>query len=411
MPFKSYIKLVKRQPKLLSFGFLMALASSPGETYFVGVFGPAIQADLNLSHTQWGSIYMIGTLASMALLPWTGSLIDRFSLRPYTIAVGTLLTIAGAFISRAVAVLSLVRAIFLLRHSGQGLASHISSTSMARYFDAERGRAISLASMGATVGGSLLPLAAVTAIAIIGWRGTYIGAAILSGFVLLPLAVWLLQGHCHRQEVRPVQLKDEASKLPSKSRSWTRVEVLRDPRFYLLLNGFIAANIALTAMFFHHINLADAKLWSHTWVTGNYVVYSIAAMLAILGVGPLIDKYRAARIAPFILLPMILALLMISMIDASVVVLPYMLLLGLSTGLVYPTMSAIWPELYGVQHIGSIKSIATPIGLFGSAVGPVIMGSLVDFGLSIERVCVIFACYCFTGTLSAYLAFIKDRPR
>ena len=73
--------------------------------------------------------------------------------------------------------------------------------------------------------------------------------------------------------------------------------------------------------------------------------------------------------------------------------------------------SAIWPELYGVQHIGSIKSIATPIGLFGSAVGPVIMGSLMDLGLSIETVCVIFACYCFTGTLSAYLAFIRDKSK
>ena len=409
MPFVSYIKLVKSYPKLLSFGFLMALASSPGETYFIGVFGPEIQADLNLSHTQWGSIYMVGTLASMALLPWTGSLIDRFSLRHYTIAVGVLLTIACAFISIAVGVLSLVIAIFLLRHSGQGLSAHISSTSMARYFDAERGRAISLASMGATVGGSLLPLVAVTGIAMIGWRGTYIGAGILSGFVVLPIAVWLLQGHRH--EAHPVQFKEEMSELPSKTGSWTRAEVLRDPRFYLLLNGFIAANIALTAMFFHHINLADAKLWSHTWVTGNYVVYSIVAMLVILGVGPLIDRYRAVRIAPFILLPMILALLMISMIDTPLVVLPYMLLLGLNTGLVYPTMSAIWPELYGVKHIGAIKSAATPIAVFGSAIGPVIMGGLMDFGLSIERVCVIFACYCFTGTLSAYLVLIKVRSR
>jgi predicted MFS family arabinose efflux permease len=256
-----------------------------------------------------------------------------------------------------------------------------------------------------------LPLIAVTGIAIIGWRGTYIGAGILSGFVILPLAVWLLQEHHHRHEAYLEKFKGEAMELSPKDRSWTRSEVLRDPRFYLLLNGFIAANIALTAMFFHHINLADAKLWSHTWVTGSYVVFSVAALLVILGVGPLVDRYRAVRLVPFILLPMILALLMISMIDTPIVVLPYMVLLGLNTGFVYPTMSAIWPELYGVQYIGSIKSVATPIALFGSAVGPVIMGGLMDFGLSIERVCVIFACYCFTGTLSAYLALIKSRPR
>jgi len=97
MPFASYIKLVKSQPKLLSFGFLMAFASCPGETYFIGVFGPAIQNDLNLDHTQWGSIYMVGTLASMALLPWTGGLIDRFSLTRYTIAVSVLLDLFKRF--------------------------------------------------------------------------------------------------------------------------------------------------------------------------------------------------------------------------------------------------------------------------------------------------------------------------
>jgi MFS family permease len=409
MPFASYIKLVKSQPKLLSFGFLMAFASCPGETYFIGVFGPAIQNDLNLDHTQWGSIYMVGTLASMALLPWTGGLIDRFSLTRYTIAVSVLLTIACAFISITLGALSLMIAIFLLRHAGQGLTYHISTTSMARYFNANRGRALSLASMGGTVGGSLLPLAAVTGISIIGWRSTYVGAGVLSGFVILPVAIWLLRGHHHRHRIYLSQFDGETNKFFSKHRSWSKTEVLGDPRFYLLLNGFIAANITLTAMFFHHINLADAKNWSHTWVTGNYVVYSIAAMVVALGVGPLIDKYQAVRLAPFILLPMFLALLVIAMTDAPMVVLPYMLLLGINTGLVYPIMSAIWPELYGVKHIGSIKSVATPIALFGSAVGPVIMGSLIDLGLSIETVCVFFALYCLTGVFSAYIVLIKSK--
>ena len=58
-----------------------------------------------------------------------------------------------------------------------------------------------------------------------------------------------------------------------KKKSWNRTQVLRDRRFYLLLPGFIATDIVVTAMFFHHINLADAKGWSHTWITGNYVIY------------------------------------------------------------------------------------------------------------------------------------------
>ena len=42
----------------------------------------------------------------------------------------------------------LVVAIYLLRLTGQGLMVHIFSTSMGRYFDADRGKAISVSAMG-----------------------------------------------------------------------------------------------------------------------------------------------------------------------------------------------------------------------------------------------------------------------
>ena len=46
--------------RLVTFSFLMALYSSFGQTYFVGVFGPAVQAEFGLSHTLWGTIYLLG---------------------------------------------------------------------------------------------------------------------------------------------------------------------------------------------------------------------------------------------------------------------------------------------------------------------------------------------------------------
>jgi len=404
MQLASYVKLIFSQPRLIAFGFMMALVSSFGQTYFVGIFGPEIQLEFGLTHTDWGAIYMLGTLVSAALLPWTGSLIDRFSLPRYTLSVVLLLTFSSIFISLSTGVITLVIAIFLLRQSGQSLSAHISSTSMARYFDIERGRALSLASMGATVGGSLLPLVAVVGISMVGWRWTYLGAAVVSGCIALPLVLWLLRGHHHRHKAHLEKLATTTADLSSGARSWNRAEVLRDRRFYLLLPGLIATDVIVTAMFFHHISLADAKGWSHAWVTGNYVVYSITAMVVTLWTGTLIDRFRAINVAPYVLLPIILALLIPVIFDASWAVLLYMFLLGINTGLYYPTMSAIWPELYGVQHIGAIKSLAKPIALAGSAFGPIVMGGLMDNGISIETVCLFFSGYCIVGTLSVVIA-------
>ena len=150
----------------------MTLSSSFGQTYFIGVFGPEIQTEFNLSHTEWGTIYMIGTVLSAALLTWSGAFIDWFSLQRYTLFVLVFLTVACIFMSITASMLMLVVAIFLLRQSGQSLAMHVATTTMSRYFESDRGRAISLSSMGATVGGSLLPLIAVLGISMVGWRWT-----------------------------------------------------------------------------------------------------------------------------------------------------------------------------------------------------------------------------------------------
>ena len=161
-------------------------------------------------------------------------------------------------------------------------------------------------------------------------------------------------------------------------------------------------------MFFHHINLADSKGWSHAWITGNYVLYSVVAMLVTLGTGPLIDRFTARQVAPYILMPIVLALLLVAVVDSAWVVVPYMLIMGINAGLSYPTMAAIWPELYGVKHIGSIRSIVTPVALFGSALGPIAMGGLMDIGISIEKVCLFFGYYCIFGTLCLWLALRKS---
>ena len=60
-----YSAFVRANARLLGFGFAMAFASSVGQTYFIGVFGPAIRGEFGLSHTSWSAIYMAGTLASV----------------------------------------------------------------------------------------------------------------------------------------------------------------------------------------------------------------------------------------------------------------------------------------------------------------------------------------------------------
>ena len=395
--FKQYKILLVSNPSLLGFGFIMTLYSSFGQTFFIGIFGPSVQAELGLNHTAWASIYMLGTVASALLMPMTGKLIDHYRLPGHSVAVCALLAVACAFTSLVTGPVTLVVAIFLLRHSGQGLANHISSTSMGRYFHRDRGQALAISSLGMTTGEAVLPFLAIAAISMVGWRWTFGVAALIVAVTSFPVVMWLLRGYDHIQQQHIKTQHASVDPTQPNALSITRHQMLRDTRFYMILPGLLAPSMIGTALFFHHLNIAAAKHWDATWVTGNYVVYATASLAAMLTAGTLIDQFTAKRVVQFILIPLALAALTIGTADQHLWIIPYMLLLGLHTGFTWPALSALWAELYGVKHLGSIKGLFAGLTVMASAVGPFVVGSMMDSGFSIENICYILA----GGTLLA----------
>jgi len=406
MPNFAYFKFISTNRRFIAFGLLMTFVSSFGQTYFIGILGPGIQTEFNLSHTVWGTVYMTGTLASAVLLPWTGKQVDRVDLKIYTMLVCVLLILACAFASLVNSVTSLVFAIFLLRQSGQGLMSHVAITSMARYFNRGRGRALAVASLGFSAGEAFLPFIAALAITVIGWRWIYGGTAALLLVGLIPAVFWLLRGHSERHRI---YLERSASPVAFKGiygRSWTRAQVLRDLRFYLLLPGLLAPSMILTAMFFHHLNLADAKGWTHAWITGSYGIYALATILTSLVSGLAIDRIGAVRLVPFMLVPLILAMVVAAKFVAPWTAWLYLILAGINIGIAHTAVSAFWVEIYDADNLGAIRSMISSLGVLSSALGPVIMGTLMDMGVNIEKVCLLFAGYSVVGAVLIIVALV-----
>lgn len=397
MALSDYLSFARKNLRFLAFGLVVAFTSSAGQTFFIGVFGPEVRAAFSLSHTEWGTIYMIGTLSSAAVLTYTGGLIDRMDLRLFAGVVIAGLAGACFVMSSTQSVVALTVAIFLLRQMGQGLTSHTASTSMARYHGAHRGKALSLVSIGFTIGEAILPVLAVAAIAAWGWRQTYS----VSGIVVLatiPIVLWLLKGHGARHEQHLTAVREQSCADANAAGNKTRWEMLREPRFYLLLPAAVAPSFIMTAMFFHHLTLAEAKGWSAEWVTGSYWIFGLSTVLALLTAGPLIDRLTAARIMPFYLLPLAAGLILLAPAVDPLWVLAYLFLGGINSGLYFAGLTALWAELYGVRHLGAIKSTVGAISVFASALGPVTVGLMLDLGFPIETVCLCFAAYCLLAT-------------
>jgi MFS family permease len=181
--------------RFLAFEFLAAVFSSFGQTFFISLSGGHIRAAFNLSHGDFGLLYAIGTVSSAVLLIWLGRKIDDVDLRIFTAFVIIGLGAACLGMAHVTGPVTLVLAVFALRLCGQRLMSHIAFVSMGRYFDAHRGKAVSVASMGFPAGEAIFPIIIVGVIAAIGWQDMWLALGIIVLGLLFPILMFLLRGH------------------------------------------------------------------------------------------------------------------------------------------------------------------------------------------------------------------------
>jgi len=379
----------------LGFGFLLALSSSIGQTYFISLFAGEIQADLSLSHGAIGGLYTLATLTSAGFLLWLGKLADRIDL--VLLSALTLALLAGCtlLMARIESALWLGIAFFGLRLGGQGMLSHLAMTAMGRWFTQQRGRALSIAMLGFPVGEALLPGLVATLLGALTWRGVWQGMALTMILVVLPTVLWL--GHeIHRRGPNRSALQQATQ---HDTAAWTREQVLQDGRFYALLPGILAPPFIITGVLFHQVHLVAVKGWTLTDFTACYPLYAASSTALALALGGLIDRYGTPRILPFYLLPLAVGLALLGTNDALWTAPTFMALLGCTAGSATLVLGALWAELYGTTHLGAIRGLVAALLVLATALAPGAMGWLIDWGVSLDLQFLLMSAYTFTCAL------------
>ena len=165
--------------KVIIFGFIFTFFSSFGQSFFLGLFNAPIRKELDITHGQFGTIYASATICSSLLLIWVGKKIDEFKLLYYSLFVVILLSISSLFFSFINNVYFLAIGIFLMRFSGQGLMSHTSTTTISRFFERSRGKALSTIWFGLSSAEFILPVLVTYLFVIYSWRSVWQGIAII----------------------------------------------------------------------------------------------------------------------------------------------------------------------------------------------------------------------------------------
>lgn len=382
-----FLVFLRDNARWLGGGFLLFFFSSFGQTFLISLSAGDIRREYGLSHGGFGSLYMAATLASAFTLPRLGHLADHHSAKKLALVMLPMLALAAAGMALSRHVVTLFVTIYLLRLLGQGMMSHLAFTTMARWFSAQRGRAISLATLGLNTGEAVLPLAFVALAASLGWRNTWWLAAGALVLVALPLIAKLVSVE------RTAQASDPVARV-STARDWSRSEVLRDPLFYAVMLAMVPPAFIGNTIFFHQVYLVELRGWSLTAFASSFTLYALMTIAFTLISGQLMDRVGGLRLLPFYLLPLGLALLLLGSVQAAWSMFAFMALYGVSNGFSLSLYGSLWPELYGLRNLGAIRAVILSMLVFASAAGPGLGGLLIDAGVSYPALIVGLGVYC-----------------
>ena len=372
------IRFILQNSRWLTAGALLTLISSFGQTYFISIFAGEIRETFNLSHGDWGAIYGFGTFASAIVMVCSGGLTDVMRVRHLGPIVLAALAASCVFMALNPWVALLPVVIFCLRFTGQGMSTHIAAVAMSRWFVANRGKALSVASLGFSMGEACYPILVVSLLVFFSWQGVWILAAGVA-LLAIPALLWLLA-----EERSPQSSAAEGQSLGMDGRHWSRNQALGHPLFWFMIPALLGQSAFNTAFFFLQVHFAEIKGWEHLQLVAMFPVYTAVSIGAMILSGILLDKLDTARLIPYFQLPMIAAFLIFAYGQSLLAALIGFIFLGLSAGANATLPNAFWAEFYGTKHLGSIKAAAAAVMVLGSAIGPAVTGILLDYNLALD---------------------------
>ncbi|WP_440647981.1 MFS transporter [Candidatus Pelagibacter sp. HIMB1521] len=389
--------------KVILFGFIFTFFSSFGQSYFLGLFNTSIREALSISHGQFGSIYASATLCSSFILIWVGKKIDDFSAIKFAYFVIISLSISSFIFSKINSIVFLFLAIFLMRLFGQGLMSHTASTTVSRYFDKSRGKALSTSWLGLSLAEFILPVLIVYFLTFIHWRELWVGFSLIIILFLPVVSMFLI----NNLNINSRESDNNNNSQEDTIKQWTRGEVLKDYKFYIICGNLLAMPWIFTGFAVFQSFVQISKGWGPYVIAQSFMAYSICSVLTLFITGILIDKFSSRKLLIFTNIPMLIAALVLIVFDHPIVSFIFLGLLGMTNGFANVLGTSTWAELYGVRFIGGIKAMTSALMVFSTAFGTALYGFLIDKGFVIEQIATFSAIY--VGFMLVLLLMIKNK--
>ncbi|THD69681.1 MFS transporter [Robertkochia marina] len=398
------LRFFKANIRPVGFAWSMTFLSGFGQTFLLSLYVPELLRILDLEKAEFGSIYAVCTVVASVIMLSIGHTIDHKPVKRITTLVLLSLAASCFFLGFSAWHISLLFIAFTgLRLNGQGMLTHIGFTLMSRCFDNDRGKALSLTSLGFSVGEAVFPLLVSAIILQYGFKA----AALASGLVLIVYALG----------VQFMDLKDfDRQQVNTAAFSWkalggTFSELIKDKRFFIIVSPSFALGFISTAIFFYQYVFAEEKGWSLPLYASFFTAYAVTRFLLSIAGGIWVDRYGARKLFGMYLFPMSIGLLFLSFVEHIYGALVFLILSGISMGIAGTVKTAVIAEVYGTARMGTIRSLFTMFMVFSTAMGPLLIGALLDQGVSFSRTIFLLFVFMVLAQLNALRILKVPRVR
>jgi MFS family permease len=344
----------------------------------LGLFGAGVYLHAVVIANGWttgfvsGAVSLFYVVSALLLIP-VGSAIGRFGPRP-AIALGGLAMATGvAGIGQAMAPWQVYLAFLLMGIGWAGLSTTAVATTLAPWFEKYQGRAISIASLGASIGGMIGAPVLLFGIGRLGFASTTIVASFFAIGVLLPLAIFVLRHRPRDMGFFPDGLPPDLVSPTISPSHWTRRTALRTAALRTVMATFGIGMMVQIGFLTHQVTLLAQSLGTLA-VSMTASATAAAALLGRVALARFADQIDARVTTAIVLLLAATALGAMAVFPVPAVLAGASIVFGLTVGNVTTLSPIIIRREFGAEAFGAIFGVASCGIQLVAALGPSFYG-------------------------------------
>ena len=385
---------------IVGVAFLAALSHPAQISSVLGVFVKPMERDLGFTRAAISGVQTLARVIEGGLAPFIGPLIDRGWGKQ--LMVGGALLAGGGFLlhltEQEVWQLYLIKGVVV----GVGLAGFgalVVNVAVNNWFVAKRGRAIGIASMGASLGSlTMIPLLT-WFIATASWRWGWAALGLMIWVtILLPAFLFMVRrpedvgllpdGRSPEEEgagAPPAIEGEEQTSSPEgrvpkelAEESWTRGEALRTRTFWLLTFTLGIAQLAMQAINLHLIPYMEDLGYAASM---GALAISARSALQLVGSplwGIVVERVDPRYLASVKFLMYGLGIYVLMHATSLAAIFTGVLIYGLAMAGSNVITEVMWANYYGRHSLGSVRGMGMPFMIGFSALGPLLAGLVYD---------------------------------